>query len=68
MATSAHLTGKQINTVAADLRVKLGKDDVQAGFDAAMVKRNNMYLFTEVTTFWDTDGNIEEGKNLVPPG
>ena len=55
MATSAHLTGKQINTVAADLRVKLGKDDVQAGFDAAMVKHNYMYseyFSAEVTTFW----------------
>jgi hypothetical protein len=43
MASSAHLTGKHISTIAADLRVKLGRDSVQTGFGAALVKHNNMY-------------------------
>ena len=63
MASSAHLTGKQITTIAADLRVKLGRDSVQTGFDAAVVQHNNMYAdyFTgDRKLFWDKDGNIIE--------
>ena len=58
--------------MAADLRVKLGRDAVQAGFDAAMVKHNNMYseyFSAEVTTFWDTEGNlVQKAFFLMPQG
>ena len=63
MASSAHLTGKQINTVAADLRAKLGQKAVEAGFDTAMVEHNNQYaeyFSAENKMFWDTEGNIIE--------
>ena len=63
MASSAHLTGKQINTVAADLRTKLGRDIVEAGFEDAMVEHNNMYadyFCAEKKLFWDDENNIIE--------
>jgi hypothetical protein len=43
MASSAHLSGTQIRTVAADLRAKLGRNVVEAGFDTARVEHNSMY-------------------------
>ena len=61
MATSAHLTGNQINTIAADLRIKLGRDAVVPGLDKAVVEHNNMYLdfFSgEQKMFWDSEGNV----------
>ena len=63
MASSAHLTGKQITTVAADLKVKMGRNIVEAGFDAALVNHNNMYseyFKAEKKKFWDSDGNLME--------
>lgn len=63
MASSAHLTGKQISTVASDLRVKLGRGAVQAGFDTAMVEHNNMYtdyFSAEKKQFLDSAGNLIE--------
>ena len=61
MATSANLTGNQINTIAADLRIKLGRDAVVPGLDKAVVEHNNMYLdfFSgEQKMFWDSEGNV----------
>ena len=43
MASTAHLSSKQITTVAADLRIKMGRNVVEAGFDAALVEHNIMY-------------------------
>ena len=63
MASSAHLTGKQIDTVAADLRAKLGRNVVEAGFDDARVDHNNMYadyFCAEKKLFWDDENNIIE--------
>ena len=65
MASSAHLTGKQVKSVAADLRVKLGRAVVQPGFDKTVIEHNNMYseFFRQgKKMFFDTEGNvIEEG-------
>ena len=63
MASSSHLTGKQINTIAADLRVKLGRDVVETGFDTAMIMHNNQYaeyFSAEKKMFWNLDGNVME--------
>lgn len=61
MASSAHLTGNQMNTIAADLRVKLGRDVVSPGLKGAVVEHNKMYsdFFSgEKKVFWDTEGNV----------
>ena len=63
MVSSSHLTGKQINTLAADLRVKLGRDVVETGFDTAMIMHNNQYaeyFSAKKKMFWDLDGNFME--------
>ena len=63
MTSSAHMSGNQMRTLAADLRVKLGRNVVEAGFDTAMVEHNSMYkvyFSAEKKIFWDSDGNMVE--------
>ena len=57
------MSGNQMRTLAADLRVKLGRNVVEAGFDTAMVEHNSMYkvyFSAEKKIFWDSDGNMVE--------
>ena len=63
MASSAHLTGKQINTIAADMRVKLGRSVIEPGLNKAVIGHNSMYsnFFSgEKKVFWNNEGDLVE--------
>ena len=63
MANSAHLTGRQINSIAADMRVKLGRNVIEPGLDRAVIGHNSMYsdFFSgERKVFWNNEGNVIE--------
>ena len=63
MASSAHLTGKQINTIAADMRIKLGRSVIEPGLNKAVIEHNNMYsdFFSgDKKVFWSNEGDLVE--------
>ena len=43
MASSAHLTGKQINTISPDMRIKLGRSVIEPGLNKAVIGHNSPY-------------------------
>ena len=61
MAASAHLTGKQTDSVLADIRAKLGRSVIEPGVKSARVHHNSQYreFFTAaVVKFWSSEGEL----------
>ena len=61
MAASAHLTGKQTDSVLADMRAVLGRNIIEPGVKVARILHNSQYkefFRSEKAEFWNTDGEV----------
>jgi hypothetical protein len=61
MAASAHLTGKQTDSVLADIRAKLGRSVIEPGVKSPRAHHNSQYRefsTAAVVKFWSSEGEL----------